>query len=257
MSATSANLKTLFMGIEYSGYNLPRRYFPFLLTTTLTEPVWPLFLLGLAAGFYKSFQQKNDRLKLTAIFLWFGLVITLLVGLNPPNSDGYRHYLFILPPVFLFAGIGINEIVKRVKFRWAQVGLVALILFPAIFNNIRLHPYQYTYYNSFAGGTQSAFRNYETDYWLTCYKEAMETFNKEAPPNARIYIKREPHIAAYYARSDISVLDYRTEFKFAQSGDYLLVNSRTNEDIKTLRGAPILLEVGREGAVFCVVKLIE
>jgi hypothetical protein len=52
-------------------------------------------------------------------------------------------------------------------------------------------------------------------------------------------------------------LDYRADFKFAQPGDYLLVNSRTNEDVKTLRGAPIILEVGREGAFFCVVKLIE
>lgn len=257
MSDTSANLKTLFMGIEYSGYDLPRRYFPVLLATTLTEPTWPLFLLGAAAAFYKSFQQRNDRVKLTAIFLWFGIVIALLVGLNPPNSDGYRHYLFILPPVFLFAGMGINELIKRVKSRGLQVGLALLILLPAIYANIALHPYQYAYYNSFVGGTQSAFRNYETDYWLTCYKEAMEAFDNEAPQNAKIYVKRESHIAAYYARTDISVLDYRADFKFAQPGDYLLVNSRTNEDVKTLRGAPIILEVGREGAVFCVVKLIE
>jgi hypothetical protein len=53
------------------------------------------------------------------------------------------------------------------------------------------------------------------------------------------------------------VLDYRTDFKFAQPGDYLLVSSRSNEDTKTLRGAPIFLEVGREGAVFCAIKLID
>jgi hypothetical protein len=257
MSETSANLKTLFMGVEYSGYDLPRRYFPFLLTTTLTEPTWPLFLLGLAMAFYKSFQKKFDRLKLSAIFLWFGMVITLLVAVNPANSDGYRHYLFILPPVFLFAGMGINEIFKRVKMPWIQIGLVAILLFPAIFADIRLHPYQYAYYNSFVGGTKTAFRNYETEYWLTCYKEAMKDFNAKAPQNARIYIKREPNIAAYYARADLSVLDYRTDFKFAQPGDYLLVSSRSNEDTKTLRGAPIFLEVGREGAVFCAIKLID
>ena len=256
MSDTSANLKTLFMGREYHGYELPRRYFPILLTSTLTEPTWPLFLAGLLTAIYSSFNKRVDRTKLTTIFLWFGFVITTLIALNPPNSDGYRHYLFILPPVFLFAGIGINEILKRIRARWMRYGLIALILLPAIINNITLHPYQYTYYNTFVGGTQNAFREYETDYWLTCYKEVMENFNEEAPLNANIYIKREPYIAAYYAREDISVFDFRTDFKSARMGEYLLVNSRTNEDQKTLKGAPVILEVGRQGAVFCVIKLI-
>jgi hypothetical protein len=255
-SDTSANLKTLFMGTEYHGYELPRRYFPVLLAITLTEPTWPLFLIGTITALSKSFVKQIDRAKLMTAFLWFGIVISGLIALNPPNSDGYRHYLFILPPVFLFAGLGINKLLKRIQTQWMRYLLMALILFPALFNNITLHPYQYTYYNSFIGGTQDAFREYETEYWLTCYKEAMEAFNKEAPKNAKIYIKREAYIAAYYARADISVFDYRTDFKYARAGEYLLVNSRTNEDEKTLKGAPVVLEVGRQGAIFCVIKLI-
>jgi hypothetical protein len=256
MSETSANLKILFMGNEYHAYDLPRRYFPVLLTFTLTEPTWPLFLLGFITAMYRSFRQKVDRTKLTTIFLWFGIVITALVGLNPPNSDGYRHYLFMLPPVFIFAGFGIHEIVKRVKFRWTQIALAGLILFPAVFNNVTLHPYQYAYYNTFVSGTKNAFRNYETDYWLTCYKEAVENFNRQAPRNAVLFIKREPYIAAYYTRPDITVYDYRTDFKLARPGNYLLINTRTNEDTKTLKDAPVVLAVGRQGALFCVIKQI-
>jgi hypothetical protein len=256
MSESSANLMTLFMGREYHGYELPRRYFPVLLTITLTEPTWPLFLAGIVVTMLRSFQKRIDRAKLITIFLWFGIVITALIIFNPPNSDGYRHYLFALPPVFLFAGFGLNEILVRLKTGWTKWALIFLILFPTLFNSIRLHPYEYTYYNSFVGGTENAFRKYETDYWLTCYKEAMEGFNQAAGHNARIYIKREAYIAAYYARSDISIFDYRTDFKSAQPGDYLLVNSRTNEDEKILKDAPILFEVGREGAVFCVLKQV-
>jgi hypothetical protein len=84
----------------------------------------------------------------------------------------------------------------------------------------------------------------------------MEKFNQEARPNARIYVKREAYIAAYYARYDISVFDYRTDFRSAQAGDFLLVNSRTNEDENILKNALIFLEIGREGAVFCVIKQI-
>ena len=121
---------------------------------------------------------------------------------------------------------------------------------------ITLHPYQYAYYNTFVGGIRNAFRDYETDYWLTCYKEAMETFNEDASQNAHIYVKREPYIAAYYARSDIFVFDYRTDFHDMQSGEYLLINTRTNEDEKILKDAPVVFEIGRQGAVFCVIKQI-
>jgi hypothetical protein len=256
MSETSANLKILFMGKALPAYDLPRRFFPILLITTLTEPTWILFGVGVIAAFYKSFQQKVDRAKLITILAWFGIVITLLVVTNPPNSDAYRHYLFMLPPVFIFAGMGINVIIKRINVHFLKFAVALLILLPAIFNDITLHPYQYTYYNSFIGGTKSAFREYETDYWLICYKEAVEDFNAVAPQNARLFAKREPYIAAYYTRVDINVLDYRTDFKTAKPGDYLLISSRTNEDIQTIKDAPIFLEVGRNGATFCVIKKI-
>jgi hypothetical protein len=254
MFDTSANLKMLFMGSEYHAYDLPRRYFPVLLATTLTEPTWILFLIGTLTAFYKMIRHKANRAKLTTILLWFGIVISLLVGVNPPNSDGYRHYLFMLPPVFIFAGLGINEIMKRMNIKWLKLMLAVLILLPAIYNDVTLHPYQYTYYNTFVGGTKSAFRDYETDYWLTCYKEAVENFNQQAPKNAILFVKREPYIAAYYTRADISVLDFRTDLKNARPGDYVLINSRTNEDIQTLKDAPVFLEVGRSSATFCVIK---
>ncbi|MBL8079146.1 MAG: glycosyltransferase family 39 protein [Anaerolineales bacterium] len=256
MSETSANLKILFMGKALPAYDLPRRYFPTLLVATLTEPTWILFAIGAVTALYKSFKQKVDHAKLGIILAWFGIVITLLVIANPPNSDAYRHYLFMLPPVFIFAGFGINEIIKRINLHWLKYAVALLILAPAIYNNITLHPYQYAYYNSLIGGTKSAFREYETDYWLTCYKEAVEDFNTVAPQNARLFVKREPYIASYYTRTDITVLDYRTDLKTAKPGDFLLINSRTNEDIQTMKDASTYLEVGRNDATFCVIKQI-
>lgn len=256
MAGAPANLRILFMGNEYRAYELPRRYFPVLLAATLTEPTWILFIIGLVAVFLKAFRKKMELAKPIVILLWFGIVITLLVGLNPPNSDGYRHYLFILPPVFLFAGVGIHEILKPAR-HWAFKAIIVFAVFlPAIYNNIALHPYQYAYYNAFAGGTKTAFREYETDYWLTCYKEAVEAFNASAPQNATLFVRREPYIAAYYTRPDIAVRDGRMEANKMQSGDFFLVNSRINEDVKILKDAPIYLEVGRGGAVFCVIKQI-
>jgi len=127
------------------------------------------------------------------------------------------------------------------------------LLAPGIYGFIQLHPYEYTYYNSFAGGTNGAFRKYETEYWLTCYKEAVEQFNE---PNAQLFVKREPYIAEYYADKNITIRDYRTEFGKIQSGDFVLVNTRANEDNKTFKDAPVVLQIRRGHAVFCEIKKI-
>jgi len=134
------------------------------------------------------------------------------------------------------------------------MGAIAFILLaPGIYGFIQLHPYEYTYYNSFAGGTNGAFRKYETEYWLTCYKEAVEQFNE---PNAQLFVKREPYIAEYYADKNITIRDYRTEFGKIQSGDFVLVNTRANEDNKTFKDAPVVLQIRRGHAVFCEIKKI-
>jgi hypothetical protein len=41
-----------------------------------------------------------------------------------------------------------------------------------------------------------------------------------------------------------------------QSGDYVLVNTRTNEDKSTSRGSPTIIAIKRGEATFCVVKEI-
>jgi hypothetical protein len=120
----------------------------------------------------------------------------------------------------------------------------------------RLHPYEYAYYNSLVGGTGGAFRVYETDYWLTCYKEAVEQFNGFATRPANLYVHREAYIAANYAAEGISVRETRGNLNAIGSGDFVLVNSRTNEDRKTFRDAPTVSEVGRDGATFCVIRQV-
>jgi hypothetical protein len=41
-----------------------------------------------------------------------------------------------------------------------------------------------------------------------------------------------------------------------QSGDYYLVNTRSNEDLKFLRDEPAVIEVSRLGATFCLIKQV-
>jgi hypothetical protein len=304
MSDNPTQLPVLFNGQIYPADQLPRRYLPVLLALTLTEPVLPLFLIGLFFAFLRPKPSFFILYSAFCILLWLLIPFAYVLLLRPPMYDGYRHFLFMLPPLFVFAGFAFERVIpsnttaeknavqskrnktlpqitriitnclknpcKSVKFvaktfldflflssREAAKNLkIAIILFlillPSLYVSSQLHPYQYAYYNSYIGGTSGAFRAYETEYWLTCYKEAVENFESK---NVNLFVKREPYIAATYANG-INIRDYRAEFGKITTGDYVLVNTRTNEDLKTFRDAPVVLKISRGDAVFCEVKQI-
>jgi 4-amino-4-deoxy-L-arabinose transferase-like glycosyltransferase len=252
MSDNPTQLNVLFAGNHYQAGEVPRRYFPLLLGWTLTEPAWFLFFAGLAFGFWKS--DNRRRITLALILLWFIVPFSYALLRRPAMYDGYRHFLFILPPIFLFAGFAFEKMFDLLKSHWFRWSATLLLLAFGIVPAIRLHPYQYAYYNAFAGGTGGVFREYETEYWLTCYREAVLRFGEEAPAGARLFVRREPYIAAYYANPSIQIHDFRTEQNGLRPGDFYLANTRSNEDLRFLRDQPAFIEVSRMGATFCVVK---
>jgi len=180
---------------------------------------------------------------------------------KPAMYDGIRHFLFILPPIFICTGF-VFELMLDEKMRfgasvsnWLYAAIFVLIVFPGIVGIIRLHPYEYTYYNSFVGGTGSAFRKYETDYWLTCYKDAVDELNR-VPDPINLYVNREAYIADSYANKNITVRELRGAAGKVRSGDYVLVNSRTNEDLRILKNVPAAIQIRRGNAIFCSIKRV-
>lgn len=285
MSDNPTNLLVLFGGAVYRAGELPRRYLPFMLTATLTEPVWPLFFLGLLTGYWKLFKRRsflkaslrvvtpvetwtslrseldittirNNFVSLTLVLLWFFLLVGYVLLWRPSMYDGLRHFLFILPPIFLFTGIGFDFLFDLIAISWLRAGVILLLIAPGIAGIIQLHPYEYTYYNSFVGGTSGVFRQYETDYWLTCYKEAVEKLNQTVTDPVNLYVHREAYIAAYYANPNINVHELRGALAEVKSGDYILVNTRTNEDRKVFKDAPAVAQIARGDAIFCIVRQI-
>ena len=288
MSENPTGLQVLFNGEAYRAYELPRRYLPTLLAITLSEPVWPLFVTGIVFAFWKvvvsirprstsahsttetpsqeptaNSQQPTDIVPLWDYWLLitaFAIPSLYVILLRPPMYDGFRHFLFILPPIFVTTGLGLQAILNWLKkirpqaASWLYATIIFVILAVNLLPAARLHPFEYAYYNSLVGGTGGAFRTYETDYWLTCYKQAVEEVNALAPAN--LYVHREAYIAATYATPGLHVFEERGNLKNIRPGDYILVNTRTNEDRKTFHDAPSVIEVGRDGAVFCVVKQV-
>lgn len=266
MSDNPTNLAVLFHGQVYRANALPLRYLPFMLLTTLTEPVWFLFIVGVAAAYWQVWkkQQTNYIVSITLIFLWLMILIVYVLAIRPAIYDGFRHFLFILPPVFIFIGFAFQftfEQFKRVKFlglgdKWLRAGILFILIFPSVISAIQLHPYEYTYYNSFVGGTDGAFRSYETDYWLTCYKDAVQQLEHKISAPTTLFVKREAYVAAPYADNNLQIIDLRGELSQVKSGNYVLVNTRTNEDKTTFKDAPIVIEIKRGNATFCIVRQI-
>ncbi|MBK9926432.1 MAG: hypothetical protein IPP66_14245 [Anaerolineales bacterium] len=267
MSDNPTHLPVLFGGETYAAGELPRRYFPFMLSTTLTEPTIPLFIIGVVLGFWKLFKSKSETrrdqlVSLSLMFAWFAILVAYIIIRKPAMYDGIRHFLFVLPPVFIFAGLAFEAITDFFSSRpgflptWLRAGLGLLLILPGINGIVRLHPYEYTYYNSFIGGTDGAFRNYETEFWLTCYKDAVEQLDEQITTPVNLYVKREAYIAAPYATDNITVIDLRGAMNQVRSGDYVLVNTRTNEDQSTFKDAPTVIEIKRGDATFCIVRQI-
>lgn len=266
MSDNPTQLAILFGGDIYRAGELPIRYMPFMLATTLTEPVVPVFLTGIPLGYWQIDRSKDEAkrgqlVSLSLLLLWFLTLFAYVLLRRPAMYDGIRHFLFTLPPIFVFAGLGFETIFEVLQkwikpTIWLRAGVGAVLLLPGLYGIFRLHPYQYTYYNFYIGGTSGAFRSYETDYWLTCYKDAVEELNNRVSIPVNLFVKREAYIAAPYADENVRVLDLREENAGPAPGEYVLVNSRVNDDLYTFPNAPSVIEISRVGAKFCTIKQI-
>ncbi|MGB7873656.1 MAG: hypothetical protein WBL25_04675, partial [Anaerolineales bacterium] len=211
------------------------------------------FFIGSIAAFIQFLKKRLGWKSLSIVLFWFAFMFLYVVILRPPTYDNYRHFLFILPPVFILTGFVFEEIYKRDPRKLIYALFVIIILSPGVVADVRLHPYQYTYYNTFVGGTGGAAGQYENDYWLTCYKEAVEQLASTVDEPVDLYVRREYYIAQYYAPENIHVHDFAR--KAVQPGDYVLWNSRAEPGLQALKEAGFYaLTVEREGAVFCALQ---
>jgi len=252
------NGNVLFAGKEYPATVLPSSYLPTLFSLQLTETAWVLILIGFILAVIALARRAHVRMDLLLLGAWFLAPVGAAVILRSTMYDNFRQYLFALPPLFVLAGLALQAVWALVKQKMAWFALfVGLFLLPALYWNIRLHPYEYIYFNSLAGGTRGAYHNYEMDYWATSFKEDMEFLNKVAPYKATVAIGGPLDVAQIYARNDLKlVLDPVDPFS-GVIPDYAVLTTRYFTDQKSYPNSEIIFQVTREGAVLSVVKQIE
>lgn len=176
----------LFMGQEIPSVHLPWTYLPvwFLITT----PLFILFFLATSFIFIKS-KMANS------LYILMGIAVTvnaaLVLILKPVLYDGLRHFLFLLPILVTVAALSAIEWFLRDKQGLLFKIILSLCLFNGLtvaYHLVRLHPYEYIYFNELTGGLMGSQGKFDNDYWGASFKEAVDWLEKnETTDPKKIY----------------------------------------------------------------------
>lgn len=250
--------KVMFAGVDYEVTDLPRSFLPTVLSLQFTETAMLMFLVGVVTAVVWSFRKRIDWRMVALIGVWLAVPVIAIVIVHPVIYDNFRHILFVIPPIFIFAAIGFQAVFDWFKRPLLSGAFVLLLLIPNLYWMVNLHPYQYVYYNSLAGNVRGAFRQYEMDYWGTAYREAIEFVNEVAPPSSRVIVLGTDQLVSNFARADLQIEEYRKlEETESVPQAYVILTSRHNKDLELYPDAPRLLSIERAGVILAVVKQID
>ncbi len=238
---------------------LPARYWLVHFCSSL-----PLLLLGLfVAGSLQTFartrgsSKRRDLQDLTARWLlivaaWLPLIYATLR--RPPDYDGIRHFLFVVPIVACVGGItladGLTWLAEKRRVALVPVLTVVLASLGLQLRDIsKLHPYQYAYYNELVGGLRGAGGRFETDYWALSFKPLTEKFRQHlaSVPSrqvAQVFVCGPEPVARHYLGDVVDIVGDPAQ------ADYVI--STTKWDCHKRYPGRVVAEVRKQGVLFSV-----
>jgi hypothetical protein len=189
------------------------------------------------------------------IGLWFLLPVLFAILTHATFYDNFRHFLFVIPPLFILAAIGMQGVLDWLKKTPLRALALLIIIAPNIYWDVKMHPYEYIYYNSLVGGVGGAFRRFDMDYWAVSYREATNTINKIAPKGAQVIVYGPYLVVEDYARPDLIIRGFSNSatYKF-NVPTYVILLTRHDKDQYLFPEATTIYTIGREGAIFSIIK---
>lgn len=239
---------TLFRGAVIDSENTPLLYLPLLVVIQLTEAT--LLLIGV--GVY-SLIKKHPWDLLSLITVWFVLPALGIILMRVNLYNNFRQVFFLLPPLFLLAGLGLDWLFTYLRRPLARLALLVLLLLPGLYANIRLYPYQYVYYNQLVGGLRGAYRSFEMDYWNLAYREAQSYVNEAAEAGADVFVGDGKSSAEPFARTDLVLNALGGRRANWGNYDFIIVSTAQNAD-EAFSEFPTVFTVEREGVPLVYVK---
>jgi Dolichyl-phosphate-mannose-protein mannosyltransferase len=191
--------KEMFDGALVSVPDMPWSYLPTLFALQLPEVLLTLSLAGVVGTFVVL--PRTDvtaRRKTILLMLMLAATLPILIAIvkRPALYNGIRHFIFVIPPMTVLAGLTFEWIMRwlRDNRRSWQPAVLAIFVFGLLLplgEMIRLHPYQYTHFNHIAGTVRGADDRFMLDYWGLAFKQASDELreqledNEEMPPKGR------------------------------------------------------------------------
>ena len=177
--------RELYEGRLISVPDMPASYLPHLFALKLPEIMLLFGLVGLIGAVVAASLRStplNRRASLLVVALSALLPVTLAMVTHPALYNGLRHFVFVVPPFAALGGLTVGWLADRALLhgKAAIAALAAIIVagvsLPVI-GMIRLHPYEYTYFNPLAGGVRGAEHRYMLDYWGLAFKQAADALH--------------------------------------------------------------------------------
>ncbi len=175
----------LYQGRQIPVPNMPPGYLLHLFVRKLPEIMLALGFAGIAgtiAALGRGTAPINRRASLLVLVLAALLPIAVAMITRPALYNGLRHFIFLVPPFAALGGFAFGWLFNRAaKVDDGLSGKVALSALCAVFtagislpviDMARLHPYQYTSFNTLSGGVRYAQSQYMLDYWGLAFKQA-------------------------------------------------------------------------------------
>ncbi len=191
--------KEMFDGALVSVPDMPWSYLPTLFALQLPEVLLWL-LIAAIAGTLMSLSRRDvtARRKTILLMLTLAAVLPLVIAMvkRPALYNGIRHFVFVIPPMAVLGGVafawGINWLKDNGR-HWQPVAVATFVfgLMLPLTEMIRLHPYQYTFFNHIAGTVRGADDLFMLDYWGLAFKQASDGLREqlderqEVPPHGR------------------------------------------------------------------------
>ncbi len=250
--------RELFDGSLISVPDMPRRYVPQLFALELPEIMLALGLggvVGACAATINRTLSAQRRAVLFMLALAAIFPIALTVATRPAMYNGIRHFVFVAPPIAVLGGLAGAWLIERLT-AWkpaTAAGAAALMAsgcLAVVVELAKLHPYEYTYFNTIAGGVRGADGRYMLDYWGLSFRQAGQALRLKlgeihATPVGRDYWKVAvcgPHPPAQVVLGP----DFQLSWD-PRGADFALMLA---EYYCAKLDAPILAEIKRDGVVY-------
>jgi hypothetical protein len=250
--------EVLFRGTMYDSSALPPEYLPWLMMLQFTLPTVALGFIGLLLTAFLGVMGGRREAGLWVMLAWFLAPFAAVIVFGVPVYNNFRHLLFMTPPLFIAISIVWDRVIRWAKPAWLAPAMAAALLAPGAAAIVRLHPYEYIYFNELTGGVRGAFGNYLLDSWCTAYRETMEFVNETAPPGSGIAVWGPISTAAPFFREDLVLVKIPSSPAQGELEAYAAIGcSWATIDPAFFPDAPLLWTLERDGVPLAVVKLLQ